>query len=66
MLLPGVESYEVNLEEQKATVNTTLPYAAVLEKIYKTGKKINSATADGVDQSVEVPKQESQTVEAAA
>jgi copper chaperone len=25
-----------------------------LEKIYKTGKKINSATADGVPQSVEV------------
>ncbi|PTB36776.1 uncharacterized protein TrAFT101_007353 [Trichoderma asperellum] len=52
--LDGVESYEVSLENQTATVVTALPYETVLEKIYKTGKKINSATADGVSQSVEV------------
>jgi hypothetical protein len=51
---PGVDSYEVSLEKQTAIVNTDLPYNTVLEKIYKTGKKINSATADGVPQSVEV------------
>ncbi|KAL6906635.1 hypothetical protein GGI43DRAFT_380188 [Trichoderma evansii] len=52
--LDGVDSYEVSLENQSATVVTALPYETVLEKIYKTGKKINSATADGVSQSVEV------------
>lgn len=54
MLFTGVESYEVSLENQTATVVTDLPYETVLEKIYKTGKKINSATADGVAQPVEV------------
>lgn len=53
-LSPGVDSYEVSLEKQTAVVTTELPYETVLEKIYKTGKKINSATADGVPQSVEV------------
>lgn len=51
----GVESYEVSLEDQKAKVITGLPYETVLEKIAKTGKKINSATADGVEKSVEIP-----------
>lgn len=54
LLFPGVDSYEVSLENQSATVVTGLPYETVLEKIYKTGKKINSATADGVSQPVEV------------
>lgn len=51
----GVESYEVSLEDQKAKVVTGLPYETVLEKIAKTGKKINSATADGIEKSVEIP-----------
>lgn len=51
----GVESYEVSLENQSASVVTTLPYETVLTKIAKTGKKINSAKADGVEQSIEVP-----------
>jgi copper chaperone len=29
-----------------------LPYETVLEKIKKTGKKVNSGKADGVEQSV--------------
>ncbi|KAH6896930.1 hypothetical protein B0T10DRAFT_168358 [Thelonectria olida] len=53
--LDGVESYEVSLENQTAKVVTALPYETVLEKIAKTGKKVNSATADGVEQSVQVP-----------
>ncbi|KAK3196860.1 Cytosolic copper metallochaperone [Lecanicillium sp. MT-2017a] len=53
--LEGVESYEVSLENQTAKVVTGLPYETVLTKIAKTGKKINSAKADGVDKSVEVP-----------
>ncbi|KAH8175471.1 heavy-metal-associated domain-containing protein [Sarocladium implicatum] len=53
--LDGVESYEVSLEDQKAKVVTGLPYETVLEKIAKTGKKINSATADGIEKSVAVP-----------
>ncbi|KAJ3462559.1 hypothetical protein MRS44_007345 [Fusarium solani] len=51
----GVDSYEVSLENQTAKVVTALPYETVLTKISKTGKKINSATADGVEQSIEVP-----------
>ncbi|KAL6855050.1 Cytosolic copper metallochaperone [Amphichorda felina] len=53
--LEGVDSYEVSLENQTARVVTSLPYDTVLAKIAKTGKKVNSAKADGVDQSVEVP-----------
>ncbi|KAJ4002694.1 Cytosolic copper metallochaperone [Fusarium irregulare] len=52
--LDGVESYEVSLENQSAKVVTALPYETVLQKIVKTGKKVNSAKADGVEQSVEV------------
>ncbi|KYK54201.1 hypothetical protein DCS_06158 [Drechmeria coniospora] len=52
--LDGVDSYEVSLENQTAKVVTALPYETVLEKIAKTGKKINSATVDGVEKSVEV------------
>lgn len=51
----GVESYEVSLENQNAKVVTSLPYETVLAKIAKTGKKITSATADGVAQPIEVP-----------
>jgi copper chaperone len=52
--LDGVESYEVSLENQSAKVVTELPYEVVLEKIAKTGKKINSAKADGVDKPIEI------------
>lgn len=50
----GVESYEVSLDNQSAKVVTDLPYETVLEKIAKTGKKVNSGKADGVEQSVAV------------
>ncbi|KAH6604896.1 antioxidant and metal homeostasis factor [Trichoderma cornu-damae] len=52
--LDGVESYDVDLKNQHATVVTALPYEVVLGKLAKTGKKINAATADGVAQSVEI------------
>ncbi|KAF5569688.1 antioxidant metal homeostasis factor [Fusarium phyllophilum] len=52
--LDGVESYDVSLENQTAKVVTALPYDTVLQKIAKTGKKVNSGKADGVEQSVEV------------
>ncbi|PHH67698.1 hypothetical protein CDD80_595 [Ophiocordyceps camponoti-rufipedis] len=48
----GVESYEVSLENQTATVVTALPFETVLDKISKTGKKVNSARADGVEMTV--------------
>lgn len=48
----GVDSYEVSLDTQTAKVVTSLPYSTVLEKIQKTGKKVNSGKADGVEQSV--------------
>lgn len=51
----GVESYEVSLENQSAKVVTGLPFETVLEKIAKTGKKVNSATADGVEQVIATP-----------
>lgn len=52
----GVESYEVSLESQTATVvaKDDLPYEKVLATIAKTGKKVNTGEADGVAQSVEV------------
>jgi len=54
--LEGVKSYDVSLETQLATViaEPSLPYEKVLKTIHKTGKKINTGEADGVQQSVEV------------
>jgi copper chaperone len=37
----GVTEFDVSLEEQKVTVTGTMPYEDVLEKIKKTGKKVN-------------------------
>lgn len=53
----GVESYEVSLESQTATVvaKPDLPYEKVLKTIAKTGKAVNSGEADGEAKSVEVP-----------
>ncbi|KAK5110131.1 hypothetical protein LTR62_006265 [Meristemomyces frigidus] len=47
--LDGVKSYDVSLDTQTATVQTEegVSYATVLEKIKKTGKKVNSGEADG-------------------
>ncbi|KAF4443726.1 Heavy metal-associated domain HMA [Fusarium albosuccineum] len=53
--LQDVESYDVSLANQNAKVVTTLPYETVLQTIAKTGKKVTKGTADGVEQSVEVP-----------
>jgi len=52
--LDGVKSYDVSLDTQTAKVITepSLDYATVLEKIKKTGKKVNSGEADGTPQSV--------------
>ena len=45
----GVQSYDVSLPNQTAVVKTdgSVGYEAVLEKIKKTGKKVNSGEADG-------------------
>ncbi|KAI9896418.1 hypothetical protein N3K66_008590 [Trichothecium roseum] len=53
--LEGVDSHDVSLDNQTVKVVTALPYETVLEKIAKTGKKVNSGKADGVDKSIEVP-----------
>lgn len=52
--LPGVKSFDVSLDSQTAKVVTepTLDYNTVLEKIKKTGKKVNSGEADGQPQAV--------------
>ena len=44
-----MKSYDVSLDSQTATVKTeeSLDYSTVLEKIKKTGKKVNSGEADG-------------------
>jgi len=49
LTVAGVESYNVSLETQTAEIVTadSLDYATVLEKIKKTGKKVNSGEADG-------------------
>ncbi|TKA58589.1 hypothetical protein B0A49_10862 [Cryomyces minteri] len=48
--LDGVKSYDVSLDTQSANIVAaeTLDYATVLEKIKKTGKKVNKGEADGV------------------
>lgn len=53
-LCSGVKSFDVSLDSQTATVTTadSLDYSTVLEKIKKTGKKVNSGEADGQPQSV--------------
>lgn len=46
---PGVESYNVSLENQTAEIVAadSLDYETVLEKIKKTGKTVKSGEADG-------------------
>jgi len=48
-IFAGVKSYDVSLDTQTATITTepTLDYETVLEKIKKTGKKVNSGEMDG-------------------
>ena len=54
----GLQSYDVSLEKQSAHIvtdpaNPNAPdYAAVLEKIKKTGKTVNSGSSDGATQTV--------------
>ena len=50
----GVKSFDVSLDTQTANVVTeeSVDYATVLEKIKKTGKKVNSGEADGVEKEV--------------
>jgi copper chaperone len=52
--LEGVESFDVSLDTQTAHVVTgpDVDYETVLEKIKKTGKKVNSGKADGQDRDV--------------
>ena len=52
----GVKSYEVSLENQSAVVvaEPGLSYEKVLSTISKTGKKVNSGEADGIEKSVEL------------
>ncbi|KAK1025709.1 Cytosolic copper metallochaperone [Friedmanniomyces endolithicus] len=53
-VLKSWTSFDVSLDSQTANVVTadSVDYATVLEKIKKTGKKVNSGEADGVPQSV--------------
>ncbi|KAK4896541.1 Cytosolic copper metallochaperone [Elasticomyces elasticus] len=52
--LDGVKSFDVSLDTQTANIVTedSVDYTTVLEKIKKTGKKVNSGEADGVPQEV--------------
>jgi copper chaperone len=49
-----VKSYDVSLDTQTADITTdeSVDYSTILEKIKKTGKKVNSGEADGVTQPV--------------
>jgi len=38
----GVNNIDISLEKQEVIVKATAPYETVLEKIKKTGKKVNS------------------------
>nr|UZP47905.1 putative iron copper transporter [Cladonia uncialis subsp. uncialis] len=49
----GLSSYNVDLAGQTADVYTdAVPYETILEKIKKTGKKVNGAEADGATMEV--------------
>ena len=49
----GLSSYNVDLAGQTADVYTDeVPYETILEKIKKTGKKVNGAEADGATMEV--------------
>lgn len=50
----GVKSYDVSLDTQTADVVTepSVSYDIVLEKIKKTGKKVNEGWSDGAQQAV--------------
>ncbi|KAF2035572.1 heavy metal transport/detoxification protein [Setomelanomma holmii] len=52
--LDGVESYNVSLETQTAEIVAadSLDYETVLEKIKKTGKKVKSGEADGIEREI--------------
>ncbi len=52
----GVKSYEVSRDSQSATVvaEPSLSYETVLKTIAKTGKKVTSGKADGIEQSIVV------------
>lgn len=54
IIIPGVKSFDVNLESQTAlvTTETTVSYDTVLAAIKKTGKTVNSGEADGQTMSV--------------
>ncbi|KAI9664796.1 MAG: Cytosolic copper metallochaperone [Bathelium mastoideum] len=54
--LDGVKSFDVSLDTQTANVTTeeNVDYNTVLQKIAKTGKKINSGEADGKTMPIEV------------
>jgi len=45
----GVKAYDVSLASQTAEIVTddSVPYLTLLEKIKKTGKRVNSAQGDG-------------------
>ncbi|KAI1005524.1 hypothetical protein K3495_g2700 [Podosphaera aphanis] len=53
--LEGVESFDVSLDSQTATVTASdsLSYDTVLATIKKTGKKVLSGEADGETKSVD-------------
>ncbi|KAI1279837.1 iron copper transporter [Xylaria sp. FL0933] len=55
--LDGVQSYEVSLEKQEASVvaNPGLDYETVLKTIKKTGKKVEWGKVDGESKSIELP-----------
>lgn len=50
----GVKSYDVSLDTQTADVVTepSVSFDTVLEKIKKTGKKVNEGWSDGTQQAV--------------
>lgn len=40
---PGVDSFDVSLENQSVVVKGSAPFDTVLEKIKKTGKEVKSS-----------------------
>ncbi|OAA32661.1 Heavy metal-associated domain, HMA [Moelleriella libera RCEF 2490] len=52
----GINSYEVSLDKQSATVVSTGDVSAIKEKLVKTGKKVGEVYRDGED--TPIPQEE--------
>lgn len=64
--LTGVESYDIDMEQQKVTVKTNLAPDVVLQTVAKTGKKTSFWEAEGSAPAPAAAEEEPKATAAAA